>query len=478
MKKAGIAATALVVLAAAGTAGAWYTGTQLQGVLQQNIELANQQLSGQLPDAGLALELVGFEQGVFSSQARYRLVLEAAQGEEPGHDVFVSDQIEHGPWPLSRLISFKWWPVMAVSHAQLEASDALAGLFAASAGRPPIILNSSIGYGREIHGDLALAPMVWDTDAGLTGTFSGLSAVYKTDTAGAAIKLNGRVDSLELQGSARGNGPAIISLVGMDFNLDRERDASGLYLGTGTLELDQLAAVIDDQPALVFSAIQQSDTATLDAEGANMALNYRVGSVSYGGNKLGSLDMDWTLSRFDPQATMELAGMYNSAVLGHEVADPQAMVSQFEAALERLLDGSPRLSLDNLSIKTPNGESRFSLGVGLERPMSLHLPAAMLVPQLIGTLEAKLVLSKPMLMDMVRHQALFQPDADAAMVEQEAAMMAEMVASMAQMMQVARVEGDNILSQLSYAGGAVKLNGQSIELEELVALLSGMQAMQ
>ena len=38
MTKAGIAATALVVVAAAGIAGAWYTGTRLEGVLLDSIE--------------------------------------------------------------------------------------------------------------------------------------------------------------------------------------------------------------------------------------------------------------------------------------------------------------------------------------------------------------------------------------------------------------------------------------------------------
>lgn len=471
MKKAGIAITALVVVAAAGIAGAWYTGTQLEGVLQQNLEQANQQLRTQFPNTDLALELAGFEQGLFSSQARYRLVLQAAEGGDSGFELFVNDLIEHGPLPLSRLTSFKWLPVMAVSHAQLEQSEALSGLFAASAGRPPVMLTSSVGYGKGIRGELQIPPLNWQNDD-ISSHFAGLSALYKTDTAGNAIKLNGRVDSVELQGRAS------VSLVGMDFSLDRQRDASGLYVGSGRMELDQLAAVIDDQPALILSEMVQSDVTRLNADGANVELTYRIGSVNYGSNRLGSMDMSWTLSRFDPQAMMELAGIYNSALLGAADEDPQAVIDQAQVALEQLLDGQPRVSLDNLSIKTANGESRFSLGLDLDRPLSLELPPAMLVPQLIGKLEAKLVLSKPMLMDMLRHRALFQPNADMAAVEREAAMMAEMIGGMAEVLQLGRVEGDNILSQLTYAGGDVQLNGQSIELEELVGLLAGMQSSQ
>lgn len=54
MTKAGIAATALVVVAAAGIAGAWYTGTRLEGVLLDSIEQANQRMQSQFPNTDLA----------------------------------------------------------------------------------------------------------------------------------------------------------------------------------------------------------------------------------------------------------------------------------------------------------------------------------------------------------------------------------------------------------------------------------------
>ncbi|MFA5678759.1 MAG: YdgA family protein [Pseudomonas sp.] len=471
MTTAGKAAIALGIIAAAGVAGAWYTGSQVEQVLEQNIDLANEQLQSQFPNTDLVLEMTTFERSLFSSQARYRLVLEAAEGDDAGLELFINDHIEHGPLPLSRLTSFKWLPVMAVSHAQLEQTDALADLFAASAGRPPVTMTSSVGYGNGIKGDLQIAPLNWQNEH-ITSRFSGLSAVYTTDTTGSELQFEGRVDSIELAGRAN------VSLVGMNFSLDRQRDASGLYLGSGRMELDQLAAVVDDKPPLILNGMLQSDNTRLDADGANVEITYRIGSVSYGTNKLGSMDMDWTFSRFDPQAMMVLAGIYNSAMLGSVNGDVEAVKGQVQAALEQILEGQPRVSLDNFSIKTANGESRFSLGVDLDRPMSLELPPAMLMPQLISNLEAKLVLSKPMLVDMARHKALFQPGADSAAVEREALMMAEMVGGMAEMMQLGQVEGDSILSQLNYAGGAVKLNGQSIELEELVGLLAGMQGLQ
>ena len=471
MNKAGIAATALVVLVGAGTAGAWYTGTRLEGVLQDSIAQGNQQLATQFPGADAALELVEFQRGLFTSQARYRLLLKAPQEDQPAIDLFISDHIEHGPMPLSRLTSFKWLPVMAVSRAQLEPSAQLAELFAASAGQAPVTLISSIGYGQGIKGELQVAPLSW-TGGEVEGRFSGLSAIFRTDTAGEHFAVSGRVDSLEL------DSPERIGLVGIEFALDRRRDSSGLYLGTGRVALDQLAVLLEDQPALVMSDVLQTDHTRLAADGIKAELNYQVGSVSYDGKPLGSMNMGWSLSRLDPQATALLAGLYNSLALGNEPEDPQATSAQFQGALLQLLQGQPRLALNNFSIRTANGESRFSLDMGLESPGSLEQPAELLARQLIGSLEANLVLSKPMLMDVIRYKTLFQPQSDAAAVEQEAAMMVEMAGGMAEMMQLAKVEGDNILSRLHYADGMIEFNGQRIPVEDFVGLLAGLQGLE
>ena len=473
MSKAGIAISTLVVLIGVGTAGAWYTGTRLEGVLQQSIEQGNQQLAAQLPGAGVALELVGFQRGLFSSQARYRLVLRAAEDDQPAIDLFINDHIEHGPMPLSRLRSFKWLPVMAVSRAQLEPTAELAELFAASAGQAPVTLVSSIGYGQGISGELQVAPLSWTGDEA-KGTFSGLSALYRTDTAGDRLAVSGRVDSLELELEA----PGRIGLVGVEFALDRRRDTSGLYLGNGRVALDQLAVMLDGQPALVMSDVLQTDHTHLDADGVKAELNYQVGSFSYDGKPLGSMNMGWSLSRLDPQATLLLTGLYNRLALGSEPDDPGVLAEQFREALQQLLQHQPRLALNNFSIRTANGESRFSLGMELGNPDSLEQPAEQLAHQLIGSLEANLVLSKPMLMDVLRYQALFQPHSDAAALEQEAALMVEMASGMAEMMQLGRVEGDNILSSLRYADGMIELNGQRIPLEDFVGLLVGLQQAQ
>lgn len=466
MSKAGIAAGTLALLVAAAGAGSWYTGTQLESVLQDSVGKANEQLAAQFPGSEMALEIIEFKRGVLASEARYRLMLPASGERGTPSELFIKDQIEHGPLPLSRLASLRWMPVMAVSHAQLEPSEALSGLFAASRERAPVTVNSSIGYRNDITGEVRVAPMTYAEDD-VHLSFSGLDAKFETDTLGSRVVINGRVDSLAIEGDEQA------TLAGVEFELDRRREGEyGLYLGEGQVTLDSIAMEGPQGLALVLQDIVQMDSTSLGAEGVKGVLNYQVGAVSYAGKPLGSMRMDWSLSRLDPVATATLGGMYNTFSMGIEPEDSSAFKERFVAALEQLLQGKPRLALDNLSIRTANGESRFNLGVDFNQPVSFDLEPGLLAQQLVGGLDANLTLSKPMLSDMVRYRALFEPNADAAAVEQQAQMAVEMAGGMAEMMQLGRIEGDNILSSLRYADGMIDLNGQSIPLEDFIGLLA------
>ena len=476
MNKAGIAAVALVALAAAGSAGAWYTGTQLEGVLQKNIEETNEQFRTEYPGSDLALELVNFERGIFSSQARYRLVL--AEGEEETMDLLFSSDIQHGPMPLSRLVRFKWLPVMAVMDTQLESSDMVEGVFAASGGKSPVTALTTLGYGNGVHGTLNMAPLTWSVPGYFSLSFSGFSGDFDTNRAGDFIVMDGRVDSLEMSFGSEVEQLQAMNLVGWDMDVNRKRDAvSGLYLGTSRAELDQFSVVMADLSTLVFNDMVQSDLTSLESDGLSAAMKYRIGAINYGADKLGSMGLDFSVSRINPQAVVELSRLYNELIFSLGDGFPeQARFDELDEALNRLLEDGPQLTLNNFVLKTANGESRLNLGVGLGQlnETGLTLSEAEL-EDVIQTLDAKLVLSKPMIRDVVGYRALFDASVDKSTAEQEAAMAAEMAGAMAEMLQLGKVEGDNITSQLSYANGAVTFNGKAMELEELMELMAGLQ---
>ena len=142
-KSAGVLLGIVVAVGAISAGGAWYTGTKLEGVLQQQVIESNKELQAALIgyDATATLELVSLERGVFSSNARYRL---KTQGEvfNGGLELMIADHIEHGPLPFSRLIRLKWLPVMASSHYELENNGQTDKWFAATKGAACLLYTS------------------------------------------------------------------------------------------------------------------------------------------------------------------------------------------------------------------------------------------------------------------------------------------------------------------------------------------------
>ena len=132
----------VVAVGVVSAGGAWYTGKQLEPVLQTAIQNANKELQTSMAgvDGSVALELVSLERGVFSSTAHYRL---KAQGpvfgeENPNPELLFVDHIEHGPLPFSRLVTLKWLPVMATSHYELEKNATTETWFAAAKDAPRV----------------------------------------------------------------------------------------------------------------------------------------------------------------------------------------------------------------------------------------------------------------------------------------------------------------------------------------------------
>ena len=112
--------------------------------------------------------------------------------------------------------------------------------------------------------------------------------------------------------------------------------------------------------------------------------------------------------------------------------------------------------------------------VDLARPVSYELPPAELARQLVGKVDARLVLAKPMIRDVVMYQAALDPAVDPAAAALEASQLAEMAGEMATSTQLARVEGDNIVASLSYVDGQIEFNGQTLPAEQFAGLLLSM----
>jgi uncharacterized protein YdgA (DUF945 family) len=471
MKKTGIAVVVVVALGLAGTAGAWYTGTQMEAVLRDAVAQSNGQIEKALPGTSVRLEMTDFERGVFSSLARYELSYPGPEDEGPVTIVML-DHVQHGPFPLSRLAKLKLLPVMATSEVVLERSNYLAPLFTASGDETPILVKSTVGYGNSIDGSVNVAALVFKSDEA-KAEFSPGKLSFSTDMAGEAVVLDGRSDGMRLIATPENGEPVTVNLSGVTLFADRERGASEFYIGEGRMGVEKLEVETQGGPTLVLEGLTQTDTLTEDEGNLAGTLDFELSKVSYQDKELGSAGMKWTFSRFDQKATVELNELYNQVTMSaYRGEEPQIEPEQWSDAFESLLAGQPQLALDLLVIRTPSGESRARAGIELASPESFKLPIQDLVPQLLASLDVHVQLSKPMLRDMIMYKTLFEPGADAETVGTEANVMVEMVAGMAESIKLARQEEDNLVTKLTYSDGTIELNGEVIPPEALAGLLA------
>lgn len=476
MHKTGIALGLLIAVGAAGVLAPWYTGTRLEGTLQASISQGNAQLREALPGAGASMELLSLERGIFSSTARYRINLGTGLSDDGTPvELLFSDRIEHGPLPLSRLQAMQFQPVMAASRFNLELTDAVLPWFKVSGGAAPLTGSLALGYDDSVSGRIRLHPLEFASAEGRMH-FSGMDLDVTLGAQIASVQVTGGMDSLTLD-LARDEGAVQVRLSGLSLSSDYRRGASGYYLGGSRSLLEQVEVVAEARPPLQMQELVLTERIAEQGGRISGSFDYDIGRLVYDGKALGSAGLGMTLGNLDVAALQQLEGWYGEfmarieAPETTEVALTASEEERLRQGLEALLAGQPSLSLDRLSLKTANGESRFNLKLDLARPESYELPPPELARQFVSRLDARLVLAKPMIRDLISWQASLEPGADQAAVARQAAETAEMAGMMATSMQVGRVEGDNIVTSLSYAEGKVDFNGQVMPVEDFAGLL-------
>lgn len=483
-KSVGIAAGVIVVVGALATAGAWYTGTRIEGVLRDSIEQGNQELAKSLKGSGssITLEMLSIDRHLFNSTAHYRVLVhdENLNTEGKNAEFLFVDNIEHGPLPFSRLKSFKLLPVMAQSNFEMEKSPSAEKWFAMSNGASPVTGHASVGYDRAATGALLLAPLeLKDTDG--TFTFSGLRLDTEASADAEKIKLLGKMDNFQLNVTSP-EGEVALGAKGVSLDMGGTKGKSGFYLGHNNLKADSFVAQVAGQAPIALKDV--TGTSLAQEEGGNLAaqMSYNVGMINYNGKDVGALQSAFKISNFDVAASQALYDLYQTKILPQQQAANAAgeqFVLQLSPTDQQLMDtqilkllaAKPHVELERFALKTANGESHLRVAVDLTDTGATEQPSPDRFRNAIAQLEARLVLSKPMISDLATLQANLAGQTDPAAIAEQAKAAGEMAGAMAVMMQVAKVDGDNIVSNLQYANNIVDFNGQKMTPEQFIALI-------
>ncbi|MFJ2710492.1 YdgA family protein [Pseudomonas sp. NPDC087346] len=488
-KSAGVLLGIVVAIGAISVGGAWYTGTKIEGVLNNAVSNANKELQTAMAGSNgtASLELVSLERHTFTSTAHYRLKGEGEMfGEAPVELLFV-DHIEHGPLPFSRLLSLKWLPVMATSNYELEKNAATEKWFAATKGAAPLKGVTNIGYDESTTSSLELLPLETALDDQSSLKFSGLSMDISASAQAQKVKANGYMDSLKLTSVAEDQAPVQIELNGLTLASNLAKSSYGYYTGENTLELTGSKVTFGPkQSVLGVKNFEMKNLTEETGTNASGRADYQIGEVSLNDKKIGSAQMAMSLKNLDIPSAMSLMQVYQTKLQPYEKASAEAAAAglpspelnlteaesaQVKADLQKLLAAGPQVALENLSLKTANGESRANVVIDLTKPQSMDLPPDQLGKQLLALLDLNIQVSKPSLIDLLSVQAQVDGQTDAKAIADQASAAAEMFSGMAVGSQLATLDGSNVVTKLHYAANQVEFNGQKMTVEQFIGFL-------
>jgi uncharacterized protein YdgA (DUF945 family) len=488
-KSASVLLGIVVVIGAVSAGGAWYTGTKLVVVINTDIADSNTKMNTALAGSNgtASIELVSLDRGTFSSTAHYRLKGEGEMfGGEPVELLFV-DNIEHGPLPFSRLITLKWLPVMATSHTELERTPLTEKWFVAAKDKSPLKGVFNLGYDQSTNGTFELLPLDTKLDEQSQLIFSGLKIDVAASAQAQKIKADGYMDSFKLTTVAEDQTPVQVEFSGLTLASNLTKSTYGYYMGDNTLLLSNSKTSFGEQKSVLgLKNFEMKNNSSEKGTSASGRADYKIGELSFNDKVIGSAQMAVSLKNLDIPATMSLMQVYQAKLQPYEKAAAEAAEAgepapelnlteaeeaQVKADLEKLLAGAPQVALENLSFNTANGESRASLVVDLAKPQSMDLPPDELGRQLLALLEFKVKVSKPMLVDLLTVQAQMEGQTDAKLIADQATATSDMFSAMAVGTELAKLEGNDVVTNLHYANNQVDFNGQKMTVEQFTAFV-------
>lgn len=483
-KTLSVAVGALIVLAAGTTGVAWYTGTQVEPLLRQQMVDGNKQLQEALAAYGGTgkVEMTSFERRLFTSTAHYVMTVQTPgfNGGQPLQADAVA-QIEHGPFPWSRVKQLKLLPVMVAMDAQLQSSG-LTQLFGTAEGESPIQAQSAISYTRNIESRVRMLPGQWQGTQG-TFKFSGMEAMQRGSLDAKKLEVDAHTDRFEFTANDPAR-PMTLLMESLNIHTGGIKGVSDFYLGNSTLRIDRMTATAPGKP--LFKVDNLTAAGSLEELSGKLkgSGDYRFDAITIADKPIGSGQMRWVFDNLDIDASRNLTRFYQQVVAPQAAAAAQAQVplrlqltptqqADLQANLEKLLDGRPHVELQPLGLKTANGESHLAVSVDLLRPADLDLPPALLASQMVSTIDAKLSVAKGTIRDLVTVQGQLGGLTDPTSLKSNADGAANLAATMATLQGLAKLEGENIVSSLRYEAGNVDFNGQKMTVEQFAQFLMG-----
>ncbi|MCV6906026.1 MAG: DUF945 family protein [Achromobacter xylosoxidans] len=486
MKKSVAITLAVVIVGAGSWVGAtWYTGKRIEESTQRRLAEANEKLAKLTPLFGLRIDQIKYERSLFSTQARYGLSFvknDKTPEDMPAGMIEFDTTIEHGPFPKSALARGAIAPKLAFVHAELAKTDNVKPVFELTKDVPPLVSDAVVSFGGHTASTARIAP-VKVTHDGNSVDFSGMEITGTFDRGLQAITANAKTETLAVDGT-KGSDPIKMVLSGLSMDVDSRMGKFGLSVGDSGVKIKRTEVVKPDVDVkVVLDNFGYTVKLAEDDKNINIQAAYQTGDLNVNDVVLGNGQAVIKLAKLDGAAVKQLSDTYNQLIRQYmvDVRDEGLNDEQFQVLLDnagKLLAGNPSFSIDPISWKTPKGESKLTFVLDLANPPDVkNLTPQEIVVKAIKQIDATLVISKPMVQDLMVQYAIKKDGMAADKAAAEAADNIRSMAGMAEMFNVGKNEGDNIVGKFHFADGMGDLNGKKIPADELFSGLLGATGM-
>ena len=486
MKKSVAITLGVVIVGAGSWVGAtWYTGKRIEESSQRHLAEANEKLAKITPLFGLRIDQLKYERGLFSTQARYGLSFVKSDNSPDGMPAGMVEfdaTIEHGPFPKSALARGAIAPKLAFVHSEIAKTDNIKELFELTKDVSPLAGDAVISFGGFATSSARIAPVKIEHE-GNTVDFSGMTVNGTFDRKLQAVTANALVETLSVNG-AKSDDPITMALSGLTMDVNSRMGKFGLSVGDSNIKIKRIDVVKPDEEVKVsldnlgYGVKLSEDDKTINAEAT-----YQTGDIVLNDVALGNGQAVVKLARLDGDAVKQLSDTYNQIVRQYMMgaSDEGLKDEQFDVLLDnagKLLNGNPSFSIDPISWKTAKGESKLTFTLDLANPPNVkELTPQEILVKAIKQIDATLIISKPMVRDLMVQYAVKKEGLDATAAGAQADEQMRSVSGMAEMFNVGKNDGDNIVGKFHFADGMGDLNGQKIPAEELFAGLLGATGM-
>ncbi|MBT9433157.1 YdgA family protein [Candidatus Sodalis endolongispinus] len=483
MKKTLVAVSVIVILGAAWTGGAWYTGKQFQRRLPELVNDANSRLQSTFPQSGLRFAAENYRRGIFTSRVDVVLQSDGTTGDnkllKPGEDVRVNEKVDHGPFPFAQLKKGVFIPSMASVHSVLAKTAKTQPLFDAAKAGVPLVAETRVGYSGNTVSKISVAAMDFQNDQTVIRASGGTFDVA-ADSDGDKLKVTGGIDSLVMGGLNQWQQREQLTLQDFSVDNDTHNGKQGYSIGDNTLKARTLMYNLDGKDILSIDSLSQVTHATEDDDKLSVQVNYALDALHIQGQNFGAGKLNISLSNLDGKAIEAFSDNYHQQVAQimqqTGAVDPQQQQAQITRAflqqLPTALKGSPYLTIAPLSWKNTKGESIFTLTLNLNDPAAAQESALMPDQQwarFVNKLDAKLTVPLDMATEntaqFARLQGYNEKDADLLAKQQ-----VQGLAAMGQMLKLTTVADNTLTSSFHYVDNQINLNGQKISIQNFLGV--------